>query len=103
MRFDKIELAGFHSVRDPPRMNLSIQKRSEGWDRPEPVQHDQKLLHPSALNQLMWIDHVFRLPATFRIPVGYQDKTGFHHGDPQDQKIALVFETGDFETDAYQF
>ena len=44
-----------------------------------------------------------KLAAILRVPVGYEDETGFHCGEPQVQKIAQVIDLGQIDLSSCYF
>jgi hypothetical protein len=98
-----IRLAPFEHLHDTAHMNFDGQASNGSASVMATARYDRGPAGANASDSLMSIARQFRLAMIFKIPVGYQDKKGFHRGQPRVEKTAPVFEPEEIKTNTYQF
>jgi hypothetical protein len=84
-------------------MNLSVQVMGESAGRMATTRHNREAARQGGFDRPDRRGQSLRLGMIFKIPVGYQDETGFHRGEPRMEKSLPVLDPEKNETNAYQF
>jgi hypothetical protein len=89
---DQIWLAAIVSLRDslPVNFNGQLSDRSTSWLTT--AQYSGESTDQFGSGDLSRTNYLSRLAEFFVIPVGYQDESGFHHGEQQVEKTVPTFE-----------
>jgi hypothetical protein len=84
-------------------MNLSGQAIKSGASQMATARYDCGSARPAAPRRLARSGHPLRLAMILQIPIGYEDETGFHRGEPRVQQTPPVFESEELNKDTYKF
>jgi len=99
-----IWLEDFALTADSKRMNVSGQADASA-SRVATARFDRESTNGTGSVSWFRSSKAFRLTTIFKIPVGYEDETGFHKGEPSFQANSLVFqpEIGSTSTGTSQY
>jgi len=89
---DKIWLEGFPDLADDEHMNVSYQASDTNTSPLATARYDRESKERRLSDGLRQKGHPLRLAMILQIPVGYEDETGFHNGEPRVQANLSVFE-----------
>jgi hypothetical protein len=84
-------------------MKLGGQASENSASRLATARYDCESAGQSGSEELARRGHTTRLATILEIPVGYQDETGFHCGEPRLDENHLFFEQKINITSTYQF